>query len=253
VLISRAQDDATSYTLSLENGSLHFGVSEDGSSVTNYELISASRLGSLEYRRSVFIDNPMTTALTNYPVALTFDYDARMREDFDDIHFVDEQGQPVAHFLDSVEVNVARSSEGGSVLTDKRQGAFEITESINGSITGSGDGWAYSASVPASGVYLFAATSRITRITVISGIDRSDHNPNDYLLYYTTDSTPSLNGNWLPLSDLTFLNTVSGGGINGNHLTMTGQDRVEIGFNPVWATPLSMSMRSSAPSKVVIS
>jgi hypothetical protein len=90
------------------------------------------------------------------------------------------------------------------------QSGYHISESYNNIETGSDDGWAYSAIVPASGVYKFSSQV-VNKIVIISGIDRSDHNPNDYYLYFTTDTNPTIGGDWMPLAGMQFLNSVAGG------------------------------------------
>ena len=128
------------------------------------------------------------------------------------------------------------------------QGGYHISESYNGIETGSNsDGWAYSANIPASGVYKFSSQT-VNKIVIISGIDRSDHNPNDYYLYYTTDANPTIGGNWTPLTGLQFLNSVAGGSISGNHVTCNGQDEVQLGFSAVNATGIKIVIHGSNAS-----
>ncbi|MBI5414309.1 hypothetical protein HZA38_02230 [Candidatus Peregrinibacteria bacterium] len=141
--------------------------------------------------------------------------------------------------------NLAAASQGGSAIASTNQDNYNISESIDDTLTTSGNGWAYNAVIPSEGVYKMATGKNVNSIEMLSGVDRADHNPDDFYLYYTTDANPALNGNWQPLAGIAFKNTTVNGVINGNHVTLIGQDLVQLSFTPLYATALKIKIQGS--------
>jgi len=137
-----------------------------------------------------------------------------------------------------------------SCLASNNQGGYHCNEAKDGIVSRqSGNGWAYSAQAPADGVWIFDATSSINKIDLHSGIRRNDHHINDFDVYYTTSSSPSLNGNdWTAISGLSFRNAVSGGSISGNSVTTNGQDHLELSFDAVNARAVRLHVRGTDAS-----
>ncbi|MBU0679352.1 MAG: LamG domain-containing protein, partial [Verrucomicrobia bacterium] len=214
-----------------------------------------SLLSSYVMAMDVTVSNPTEKGWTNLPVKLDLGPASDLTWKAQGLQFIDGSANVLSHWVDpngTVEVtadNVAAQSNGCLAASDSNSSGYNVTESNDGIVTGNANGWNRGIGdvLPVSAVYTFADKSLVGRARVLSGISRATHNVTDFELYYTTDSDPALGeSNWLPLSGLSFANTVNGGYLRGNRVTNAPlEDEVVVDFDPVEATALRIQVNDS--------
>jgi ABC-type branched-subunit amino acid transport system substrate-binding protein len=130
---------------------------------------------------------------------------------------------------------------------------YNVKESADGLLYDRSNGWAvYNsalgyAALPQSAAFVFNDSQYVSN--VVLNMDYGNrHEIRDFYLYYTTDVNPSLTGSWLPLTaGLSFVNTVSGAGITGNHITVDTPDQMlyELQFNRLQATAIKLEVHQT--------
>lgn len=147
--------------------------------------------------------------------------------------------------------NVASAENGGTATADLNQISYHVTESIDGALTGSSNGWSYNGGAsyasPVVAVFAFFEPEYINSITILSGVDRSNHMLTGFALYITNDPVPQTpiqnpSSVWHPVPGIHFANEVAGGAIVGNQITCEGQHRLEFAFNIARATGVMLEV-----------
>jgi hypothetical protein len=67
-----------------------------------------------------------------------------------------------------------------SCTASNNQRSYHCREAFDGIITSAGNGWAYSARVPAWAVFVLSAESAVSGVQILSGVDRSNHIIDDF-------------------------------------------------------------------------
>jgi len=150
--------------------------------------------------------------------------------------------------------NVAAVENGGASFASHNQGGYHVSESNDGKLAPSNNGWAFgggaSKQSPRSAMYAFKGAKIIDTIEVLSGVGRSDHHIADFKIDVTTDAKPTLasSGKWRPVQDTHFLATARSGKITGNEVKLKGQHSVSVAFDPVKATAVKVSVLGTSAS-----
>eukprot|EP00998_Keelungia_sp_KM082_P006323 NODE_257_length_2197_cov_188.312077_g251_i0.p1 GENE.NODE_257_length_2197_cov_188.312077_g251_i0~~NODE_257_length_2197_cov_188.312077_g251_i0.p1 ORF type:complete len:667 (+),score=198.31 NODE_257_length_2197_cov_188.312077_g251_i0:57-2057(+) len=134
-----------------------------------------------------------------------------------------------------------------SIIADKEQGDYHASESIDDVYTTAGNGWAYNAQPPATGVYVLAGPESISSVSILSGVGRTDHHVNDFELAYTADPTPGLTSTWTNVPNPT-IDASFGATINAGRITLPGTEHLVVGFDTITATGVRIIIRGSDAS-----
>ena len=95
--------------------------------------------------------------------------------------------------VDSMARNVALSEHGGRAQAKYNQGHFDVLRSIDGVEDGHDNGWAYHGQLAdAEAMFVFSSSSRVRRVTLVSGAGRNDHHLTHVILAYSTGEMRTL-------------------------------------------------------------
>ncbi|MEC7001802.1 MAG: calcium-binding EGF-like domain-containing protein, partial [Actinomycetota bacterium] len=142
--------------------------------------------------------------------------------------------------------NWALASNGGSVEASANQGGYHVSASIDGTVTGAGNGWAFGGGASRSdlkvAIYTLGTRAVLDQINVISGIDRDDHMISGFQLFYTNDDTVSAGSTWVAMNNIVALDPVAGLSITENEVVASGQHYVRLSFEPTAATGIKIEL-----------
>ena len=93
-------------------------------------------------------------------------------------------------------VNVAAAGAGGSVAAAAQQLSYYVRESINGVLEGTTDGWGYSPQSVSYDrrievVFTFSEAFYVNKLTILSGLGRTNHMLTGFKIFVTTDAAPT--------------------------------------------------------------
>jgi len=114
-----------------------------------------------------------------------------------------------------------------SCLSSRNQESFHCRQAYDGITTGTTNGWAYSMVVPAWADFYFKETSDVYALSILSGVDRNDHQIKDFAIQCLVGST------WLAVTNVK-LTSGQAATITGNRVRMTaGHQDVVVSFDTV--------------------
>ena len=140
-----------------------------------------------------------------------------------------------------------------------QQTHYTVDEAIDGIIYDQHNGWAVFnpatelGQLPSSAVFAFGGSWSLSNI-VLNMNYGNGHELKDFEIYYTTDPSPSLSGNWLTTAltggNLHFVNNVQGAQIVGNRITVDTphQQIYELAFNSFAATGIKIVVNDTHAS-----
>merc|ERR1719373_20822 len=114
-----------------------------------------------------------------------------------------------------------------SCTSSNYQDGFDCSEAFDGIITGHENGWAYDGVVPAWGEFMLEEASAVNRLTILSGVDRSNHHIQDFAIECKV-------GNEFVSVTNARLSSGQDAEIYGNRITLAaGHESLEVAFDTV--------------------